>query len=106
MTVKLWNPRKSRGTELIRTMTGHTNAVTSVAFSHNINNTLLVSSSEDKTVKVWNPSNGDLIKTFSHNDKVLCIAFSPYNNMLGSGSVDSTIKLLNINNIEEINDDF
>ena len=47
-TIKLWDVEKK--TE-IKTLIGHDNTVTSVAFNHN--GTMLASASEDNTIKLW-----------------------------------------------------
>ena len=54
-TVQLWNLRT--GT-LERTLTGHTNRVTAIAFSPN--GQTLASGSEDQTIRLWNPNTGKL----------------------------------------------
>eukprot|EP00961_Rhodomonas_salina_P059042 793090-Rhodomonas_salina.1 len=53
-TVRLWNP--STGEEK-RSLTGHTDFVTSVAFSPD--GQMLASGSRDKTVRLWDPSTGE-----------------------------------------------
>lgn len=54
----------------IQTLEGHSNWVSFVAFSPN--NQLLASSSSDKTIKLWNPTTGELRKTLhGHSNLVL-----------------------------------
>ncbi|MHA2101260.1 MAG: serine hydrolase, partial [Candidatus Kariarchaeaceae archaeon] len=69
----LWNV--SDGT-IINTFSGHSEPITDVAFSPD--NSLLTSTSFDKTIKIWNTSDGTLIKTLSgHDHPVFTVAFSP-----------------------------
>jgi WD40 repeat protein len=83
--------RVSDGT-LVRTLTGHTDVVTSVAFSPDGN--LIASGSWDKTIKTWRVSDGSLVRTLTgHTGGVISVAFSPDGNLIASGSDDNTIKI-------------
>ena len=76
----------------IQTLEGHSNWVSSVAFSPD--SQLLASSSSDSTVKLWDPTTGDLQKTLEgHSNRVWSLAFSPDSKLLASDSGDNTIKL-------------
>jgi len=59
-SIKLWN----RGGELLNTLTGHTNIITSVAV--NPMNNMIYSGSWDNTLKIWNKQ-GKLLKTIKDN---------------------------------------
>jgi WD40 repeat protein len=59
-TIKLW--RVSDGA-LVRTLTGHTYDVYSVAFSPD--GSLLASGSGDDTIKLWRVSDGALVRTLT-----------------------------------------
>ena len=75
-------------------MSGHDSYVWSVAFSPN--GEFLASGSLDKTIKLWNPKNGQLLRTLTgHDNEVWSVAFSPNGEFLASGSHDRTIKLWN-----------
>ncbi|KAL4954044.1 WD40-repeat-containing domain protein [Aspergillus filifer] len=90
---------------LTQTLQGHLGGVGSVAFSPNGN--LLASSSNDRTIKLWNPTTGELQQTLtSHHDYAavaLCLAFSPCDQvialtfspagLLATGASDGTVSL-------------
>jgi WD40 repeat protein len=77
------------------TLTGHSGPVKSVAFSPD--GKTLASGSADKTVKLWQFTNGKVLHTLTgHSGPVLSVAFSPEGQALASGSYDKTIKLWNL----------
>ncbi|AUS99465.1 hypothetical protein CLI64_03140 [Nostoc sp. CENA543] len=78
--------------ELLRTLTGHTDIVTTIDLS--ADNQLLVSGSADRTFKLWHLSTGKLIRTFNgHSDWVTTVVISKDGKMIASGSADQTIRL-------------
>ncbi len=75
-----------------KTLRGHTAEVLSVAFSPD--GKTLASGSKDNSVKIWNISTGEEIRTFnSHSNWVYAVAFGPDGRTLASGSWDETIKI-------------
>ncbi len=79
----------------IKTLKGHTESVDSVAISSN--GETIVSGSLDKTIKVWNLSNGTLLRTLiGHTNTVDSVVISPDRQTLVSGSWDKTIKVWNV----------
>ncbi|KAL6844190.1 hypothetical protein ACP4OV_025863 [Aristida adscensionis] len=67
----------------------------------------LLSSSMDKTVKLWDISTSTCLKTFSHTDYVTCIQFNPVDdNFFISGSLDEKVRIWNVRDrkIEDWND--
>ena len=78
---------------LLRTLTGHTSGVSSVAISPH--GGTIVSGSEDNTIKVWRLSDGATLRTVSGRTTscVLSVAISPDGNTIVSGSADGTIKV-------------
>lgn len=94
----------------IRTLAGHTEAVTGLA---QLNNGYLASASDDKTIKIWDTSAGRIVHTMSsHSESLLALENLGLNGWLASSSEDKTIKiwyqhiyflflfLLNLNKIE------
>ena len=74
------------------TLQGHTEYVTSVAFSPD--GLTLASGSNDHTLKLWDRNGGRLRLTLSgHTGGVKSVAFSPDGRILASGSNDKTIKI-------------
>jgi hypothetical protein len=74
------------------TLEGHSFMVRCVAFSPD--GRTLASGSGDDTVKMWDTTNGVLIRTLQgHSDSVHSVAFSPDGRTLASGSDDCTVKL-------------
>jgi WD40 repeat protein len=77
------------------TLEGHTESVTSLAFTPD--GGILASGSNDKTVRFWNPDTGQLIRTLSdHNDEVKSVAFSPNGRILVSVTWNGFIRFWNV----------
>jgi WD40 repeat protein len=79
-----------------RLLSGHTDWVWSIAFSPN--SSQLVSSSSDRTLKLWNLQTGECTKTLTgHTQAIRSVAFHPNGQQLLSGSDDRTLRLWHIN---------
>ena len=86
------NPSRRITPEELYTLEGHSDYVNTVAFCPKKD--LLASGSSDKTIKLWEPSSGKILKTFSQNNsEVFSIAFSPDGNMLASKSAGNKLKV-------------
>lgn len=91
---KAQRPQPSKPANLLFNCTGHSSRATSVAWSHN--GTRIVSSSFDKSVRVWNAANGNIIQTYQgHSDRVQTVAWSPDGTRAASGGDDRTVHIWN-----------
>src|SRR5262249_31411796 len=74
-----------------RTLTGHTQAVRSLAVS--LDGTMIATGSNDTTIKLWDVARGVPIRTLiGHTQPVISLAFTPDGSGLVSASWDKTIK--------------
>ncbi|KAK4583603.1 hypothetical protein RGQ29_026367 [Quercus rubra] len=73
---------------------GHRDDVLDLSWSKS---QLLLSSSMDKTVRLWDLESKSCLKSFAHNDYVTCIQFNPIDdNYFISGSLDAKVRIWNI----------
>lgn len=77
------------GRQLVRTLEGHTEAVSSVAVT---SDHLALTASHDKTLKIWDLNTGRLIRTLQgHADRVNAVAVTPDGLRAVSASDDTTV---------------
>jgi WD40 repeat protein len=82
-------------------MTGHTEKVNSLAFSND--SKLIVTGSNDKTVRVWDVETGKELHRFKgHTAKVWSVCFSPDGRFVASGGDDMTAKVWDLKTNELI----
>jgi WD40 repeat protein len=100
--VKLWNADTS---ECLHTLQGHTSNVRSVTFAPASTafslpgavGKILASSSDDHTIKFWDTTTGQCLRTLSgHGNNVRSVAFNPDGQTLISASEDRTLKLWDV----------
>lgn len=78
----------------VREFKGHTGEVLALSWSKN---NFLLSSSMDKTVRLWHTSRNDCLCTFPHKDLVTSIAFHPTDDRFFlAGSLDAQLRLWSI----------
>jgi WD40 repeat protein/serine/threonine protein kinase len=110
-TVKLWEVRRAEGggrkEELrtvhsaFRTLAGHASLIHALAWSPD--GRRLATASADKTVKVWDVQQGNVVLTFEgHKSGVETVAWSPDGKRLASASADKTVKVWDADTGKEI----
>ncbi|WPH01858.1 putative wd repeat-containing protein c3h5.08c [Acrodontium crateriforme] len=78
----------------VREYEGHTSTILDISWSKN---NFILSSSMDKTVRLWHVSRAECLCTFQHTDFVPSIAFHPKDDRFFlTGSLDSKLRLWNI----------
>ncbi|OAR01571.1 hypothetical protein LLEC1_07590 [Akanthomyces lecanii] len=76
----------------LRILEGHSDAVTSVAFSHA--STLIASASDDDTARIWRADTGECVQVLEdHNNSVTSIAFSHDSTLIASASGDNIVRI-------------
>jgi WD40 repeat protein len=88
-TIRLWDAATGAA---LQTLEGHSNEVTSVAFSPV--GKVIVSGSHDNTVRLWDAATGAALQTLEgHSTQVTSVAFSPDGKVVVSGSEDHAVRL-------------
>lgn len=88
-SIRFWNPNS--GAE-IRSLTGHNNFITRLAFSRD--GRILASGSFDGSIILWDVNAGrELTRIAAHNGSVSALAFSPNGDFLVSGSDDGSARV-------------
>lgn len=73
------------GFKLLHTLRGHDRKIRRLAWSPD--GELLASPSSDATIRLWNTSNGQLVRPLvGHQGTVYCVAWSPGGELLASGA--------------------
>ncbi|KAK3821630.1 MAG: quinon protein alcohol dehydrogenase-like superfamily [Benniella sp.] len=107
LTVGFWSSRRDPLTngiirlystsswELVRTFTGHRNAVNCIVFSPRGDR--IMSCSSDNTARLWDVESGTCIRILSdHVDSVNSVAFSPLGDTVASASSDRTARVWDV----------
>ncbi|MEH2226107.1 nSTAND1 domain-containing NTPase [Nostoc sp.] len=89
------NEKKENRAIEVNTLEGHSRPVNSIAYSPN--GKQLASASADNTIKIWDVSNGQLLKTLTgHSSPLNSVTYSPNGQQLASASADNTIKIWDV----------
>jgi WD40 repeat protein len=83
----------------VRELTGHTESVTSIAFSPDGNR--LASGSDDRTLRLWNVQTGDVEAVCPLDTPIKALVFSPNGRYLFTGNGNTTSYQLEINRLLE-----
>ena len=90
-SIKIWNTDTFQSRAL-KSMQSHSAPVNSLCLVQDF----LVSSSNDRTIKIWNSHNGDLLNTLTgHKDYVISLCYLS-NSLMASGSMDNVIKIWDV----------
>ena len=81
------------------TVLNHGGIVQTVKFSP-VDNTLIASAGDDKTIKLWDLQNGTMVPLSGHTTGIFSIAFSPDGNLIASG--ENTVRLWDIRTQQNI----
>ncbi|HEX2475328.1 MAG TPA: protein kinase [Lacipirellulaceae bacterium] len=113
-TIMIWNPDEAKPVDIDRRLdklpeekpkyvrlAGHDKPVRSVAFSPN--GQLLVSGSEDNSVRLWDVASGAALKSLrGHSRAVRSAMFSPDGSRILSGGEDQSVRIWNVGDYEEV----
>lgn len=94
--IKVWRinceGKENLDIQLLYSFTAHSHIVTCLKIS--ADGKYLISSSRDRTIKIWNLETAELMHTLKgHQDGVDAIALSPDGQIIASGSADNKIKI-------------
>jgi WD40 repeat protein len=91
--ISLWDVGRSETKpQLLRELQGHSDYIDSLAFSPD--GSQLISGSYDKTVRLWNVTNGKLLKTLTgHSGHVTSVAFHPNGKQVASCAYENTVRI-------------
>ena len=91
-TIKIWNLDDESD---VKTLRGHSEHVWSMVL---LNGDRLASAGEDNLIQIWDLKENELLRTLvGHTDQVYALVLWENENLLVSGSFDSTIKIWNYN---------
>lgn len=92
-TISIFNINYNQNTlkiKCISSFQAHKKYITYISWSSN--DTMLLTSSNDKTIKIWNPFEGKLLETIqSHTDIVSCALFYQNDEKIISGGIDKKL---------------
>ncbi|HAB19656.1 MAG TPA: WD40 repeat domain-containing protein [Verrucomicrobiales bacterium] len=87
--LKVWDLERG---ELLRTLEGHSDAVSAVALTPD--GRRIISSFADSTLKVWDLESGECLRTLEgHSSRVSAVTVTPDGRRIISGSEDRTLKV-------------
>src|SRR5207248_6349041 len=90
-TARVWDALTGRN---ITELNGHTDAVTSAAFSPDGKFVVTAGAEKDKTARIWDAATGEVVRIFEgHRDGITCAIFSPDGAHVVTTSKDGTARV-------------
>jgi WD40 repeat protein len=90
-TVRLWS---LPGGTALRTLSGHTDYVSALAFTPDGSMVISGSGSSDRSIRLWSMRDGSPVKMLTgHEDWISALAVSPDGRLLASGAHDGALRL-------------
>jgi WD40 repeat protein len=99
--LRMWNA--SGDGKQVRQLAGHSKPVFKVALHDDAKSPLLATCSADGTVRLWNPTNGQALKTLTgHTDWVYAVAISPDGSLVAAGSWNGEVRVWKVADGKEV----
>ena len=99
-SIRVWNAGRADTTSF-RILDNHTDVVRDLAIRPGEHSTaFLASASADKTVRIWQPTIGRLVRFARLPTEPLCIAWSADGEWIGAGCIDGTLRIINANTVQ------
>ena len=92
-TIRVWDSKT--GELALNPFEGHSEFIKSICYSPDGNK--IVSVSDDKTIHIWDASNGALLLTLRGHSEITSVTYSHDGSYILSGSKDGTIRVWNAN---------
>ncbi len=100
VTIKLWNVATGKSTATLR---GHTDFVSSLAFSPDGKTLVSAACGKDPTIRLWDVASGENTAVlYGHKGMVESVKFSPDGKTLASGGFDDTVRLWDVTSRKNI----
>ncbi|XP_074578925.1 protein ROOT INITIATION DEFECTIVE 3-like [Curcuma longa] len=87
----------SAGNHYIYSFTEHSLGVTDIVSGHGLSNSIIISSSKDRTCKVWSLSKGELLRNITFPSVIDAVAMDPGEHVFYAGGRDGKIYIAALN---------